>query len=484
MRTSLDSLDGFFRALDLYYGRPVHLNYARFDRYNLSSSIFRRNIPRVALTAILACLAYSVELFLEFSSTAEGNEFSLPGRVELYYPTHRACAPLQLDRNNTMQLLLDMASSCVDVSGTEYKFFNASWQRQNSSVPVPVCVHTRDNVLAKDDTIYENLNYLKGSTEEVSLTKFREKISAHSWESNGDKSREVTIFRQTNSDVTGFSRYESNGRKYVTAVLLTQVENTDIFCVGTVFGREGENLMSSRMYGCIGRIQNGFNYIEIAGTSLIEEDAMHLESKSWSTLIAARRGTDIFNFTSGVTDYRDMESVQAFVMLLSSGYGKDVSSINKYAVVYKHCGEFLVPQSSDTFRTMMFDKASSEHRITAAIYEWGLVILIVWPILLSTVSYGFHRWGRKKNLPTAVQGEGSIGRRWLSRDKNRHITEKDRPLLEQSEFLKKEKNRCRWFVQPKKVFLRVEIGEMNDDIRVASEAVNVTRDTAHSFKEI
>lgn len=485
IRTSLDNVDIFFRALDLYHGRPVSLNRSRIDRYNLSSIIRFGRLPKLLFTLFLACCAYSVELLLEFSSTAEGSEFPISGQLDMYQPTHQACTPLQLDQNNTMDQVIFMASSCVVLTDQKYIFYNVTWQRHDSSPPIPICVHTRDNILHEGKRIYESLTYVNGSREEKSVSSFERTLRAHSWHSYGNSSRFTVLLSLTNADVQATSSYSQENGEYARAVLLSQVGSTSIQCAGTLFGRHGDGFVSARVYGCFGDISNGQNYIEASGTSLVEVDAEFVQSEQWDTQIVVRIWTAIYNFTSGAVDNDNLQGVQALTMLLSAGTGKDSDSVNKYAVVYKHCSDYFVPQVTDISRTQHFDKVTSEQRITVSISEWAIALLIFWPILLSLISLGLRVRGKWMKLPMNVHGEGDIGRRWLSRNGKSFPAENAPSKVEKKSFVNILRTQWfKWFDQQYDVFLNVEVGETNDDIIVGPTALNVERPSSNIFRRI
>lgn len=484
VRASLDNIQNFFGALDLHHGCPVSLHRSRIDRYNMSSIVRVRSLPRHLVTLLLACCAYGIEILLEFSSFAQDGRFAISGRLDLYQPTHRACTPLQLENNNTMHLLFDLARSCVTLTEEEYTFYNVTWQRLEGSAPTPLCIHTRNNILRKGDRIYNSIRYSNGSIEEKSLIGFRISLIANSYRPNYNRTR-YAVLRLTNTDVQYTSSHERDGRKFTRAVLLNHVKNTKVRCVSTVFGRHGDGFMSLRVYGCFQDIPGGKNYFHMAGTSIIEADAEFVSSKPWSTLSNVGYGTAIFNFTKDVVDDDDMESIQAFTMLLSAASAKETSSVNKYAVVYKHCSDYLVPQHKDTWRSLDFDKADSKAKITVYVTTWALIILVVWPILLSSTSIGFYLWGQTKKLPMTTRGEGDIGRRWLSRS-----IEKNCSLSLQSPAKQKQHSSLirgkwfKWFKQPHDVFLNVQVGETEDEIVVGPVALNVDRNVSARFKTV
>lgn len=485
VRTALNNVDVFFRALDLYHGRPVSFHPSRIDRYSLSSISRLRSQRRLFSTFSLALCAYIVEILLEFSSDAKESAYPISRRLELYQPTHGACTTLQLAHNNTIDLITDLAFSCVFLTQQAYTFYNVKWQRLENSPPIPLCVHTRDNILHKGDRIYKSINYRNGSYEESSVLSLKEALIAHSWQSNGNSSKYTVILPVTSADVMSTSLYSVNGRNYTRANLLSQVNSTNIKCVGTVFGRHQDGHMTLRLYGCFGNIPHGRNYIEASGTSLVEADAEFVNSITWSTFVYVDLVEAIHNFTSGVVDAGNMEGVQGFTMLLAAGIGKDADSVNKYAVVYKHCSDYLVPQYKDAFRTTMYDKADSEQAITFYASTWGLVLLIVWPTLLSSLCLGLHFWRKRKRLPTSIRGEEDIGRRWLAR-----CSEKKDPIDAQVT-IRRKRGLCevrgqwlRWLVCSSRVFLNVKVGQTEDDIIVGLEAVNVKRSVSKGFKKL
>lgn len=480
VRTSLDRVNVFFRALDLHHGRAVALNRSRIDRYNLCSIIRFHHLPRLFFTIFLSCCAYSVEILLEFSSTAEENEFPVSGVLEMYEPTHRACTPLQLEKDNTMTLVYDMASSCVTLTEKGYTFYNVSWQRQNKSDPIPVCVHTRNNVLHEGGRIYREITSVNNSRENEVFAYLFQTIRASSWQSNGNSSRYAIILRLTDADVKSTSLYAVDGQPFTRAIVVSQAENETFSCVGTVFGKHGAGIMSSRVYGCFGNFSNGLHYIEMDATSIVEADAEFMDTRPWSTLVATRTTQTKADFTRGVVDSGDLERIHAYTMLLSAGPGKDIDTMNKYAVVYKHCSDFLVPQYTDIARVQNFNKAYSVRKITIIVYGWGLVTLITWPIFLSSISLGFFYWGKRKGLPVKLHGEGDIGRRWLSRCSEKNPATK--PELHQKQGSKNFPWRWfKWDAQSSKVFMNVKEGETEDDIVVGAKALSVNRNTSHAF---
>lgn len=485
VRTSLDNVDVFLRAFDLYHGRPVLLNRTRVDRYSVSSIILLRSLSRQLITIILACCAYSVELLLEFSSTAQENNIPISGRLDLYQPTHHACTAQQLDSDNTMDLVIEMASSCVAISEQRYTIYNVTWQRQESFAPIPLCVHTRNNILHEGDRLYNLSSYVNGSREEESLASSLRSLKKQSWEPSVNRTGYVTLLSFTNHDVKSSSSFVSEGKNYIRVVLLSQILDTDIQCVGTVFGRYGDGIMSTRVYGCFAKTLNGWNYIEAAGTSLVRADAEFVKLKPWNALISVRIGEMIYNFTSSVVDNGNLDGVQALAMLLSAGYGKDEESVNKYAVAFKHCSDYLVPQPTDVFRTQNFDKSNSEKKITVLVSKWALGIAIIWPILLVALCAALHLWGKRRKLPTNVYVEGDIGRRWLSRSNKRSSSTPDHfpDKTKQSSSIDLTE-RYRWFGSSKIVFLNVESGELSDGIVVGSRAVDIERDVFHLFEDV
>lgn len=486
VRTSLNNFEVFFRALVIHRGQAVELRHSRKDRYWLLSTYrSHKNCPTVLVTTILAITAYAVEILLEFSSSAQEVQQALPGRLDLFQVSHPVCSPAQLQHEQTLQLVDDMASSCVYLHDKTYFFYNVSWQREDSSGPMPVCIHTRDNVLQTGNIIYSSLDYLNGSIEEKSLTDFRQTLHAKSWKSQGTGDQEVVMIRLSSRDLRSSTQYTNAGSVFTKAILLTKVSNTDIQCVGTAFGRQWAKIMSLRIYGCIRPIANGYNYIETPGASLIEIDARSIASSDWSTAVVVRtmtRMTDVYNFTKNVTSSKDIDEVIAFAILLSFGTGKSVDNINKYAVVYKHCAQYSVPQSGDVSRVQDFDKADSEKKITAFVYEWGLLLAVLWPLLLSLVSFCFYVWGRRKGLPTTLLGEGEIGQRWLSRsgDKTRRTADQSKPTNKDSTTIAG-KLWAHCFSETNQVFLNVEIGELGDSIVVSSNPVTVERDIRCPF---
>lgn len=485
VRTSLDNVKVFFRAFELYHGRPVSLSRSRIDRYSLSSIVRLRSLRGFILILFLACVAYSVELLLEFSSDASANQYAVSGRLYLFQPTHRACTPMQLDDNNTIDLVMDLASSCVVLTDDKYTFYNVSWQRQESSFPSPLCVHTSNNILHEDSRIYKFTSYANGSLEERSLTSFLNRLQKYSWQPNVTRTGYVTILGFTNADVKSTSSYTLDGRNYTRAVMLSQIANTSIQCSGMIFGRHGDGFMSLRVYGCFEGISGGRNYIEAAGTSLVKADAELLNQQPWNTLLSVRIGNKIYNFTSSTVEDDDLERIQGLTMLLSSGFGKNADLINKYAVVHKHCSDYLVPQRTDDVQAQAFGKVDSEQKITVTVSGWALVILVVWPILLSLVSFVFHMRGKRKKLPMNVYGEGDMGQRWFSRSNYENPPVNDEEAGDRRHNLTRK--RGKWggsLVQQNCVFFNVEKGETEDDIVVGRKALFVERDKSHTFKKV
>lgn len=322
---------------------------------------------------------------------------------------------MQLERNNTMKLVHEMAASCVTLTEEKYRFYDVSWQRQQRSDPVSICIHTRNNVLHEGDRIYKTYFSANNSREKGIWTNLFRALRENSWQSIGNSSRYTIILRLTNADVQSTLSYSADGRNFTRAVVLSHVENNTLRCAGTVFGRHAAGIMSSRLYGCFGNFSSGVHYIETDATSIVEADAESVVSSSWSTWVAIRFTVRLTDITRGVVDNGDLEATHALTMLLSTGTGKDIDMINKYAVVYKHCSDFLVPQHTDISRTQTFGRADSVRKITVIVSTWGLVLLILWPTLLSSVSLALHMWGRREKFPMNIHGEGDIGRRWLSR---------------------------------------------------------------------
>lgn len=486
VRAALDHTETFFRALHLHHGRPVSLNPSRIDRYNLSFILRSRKLPGLLFCVLLAVCAYSIEILLEFSSDAKENQFPISDTLELYQPTHPACTTSQLDFNSTMDLVIDMARTCVVVTDDKYTFYNVSWQRQGSSAPFPVCIHTRNNVLREGPRIYKHTSYANGTREERSMSNFDQTLRAHSWQSNGNRQRYTVTLSVTSADVESVSSYTEDGRNFTRAVLLTQVGTTDIRCVCTAFGRHGDGYMSLVVVGCFRDIPQGRNSYQVLGTALVEVDAKFVDSRPWNTTSNVSLGKGVYNFTSGVVDNRDLEGVKALTMLLSYEFSVEADAINKYAVVYKHCSDYLVPQFGDMHRLQTFENAKSERRVTISVAVWALIILLVWPSLLSFCSLAFHLWGKKKNFPMYLQGEGDIGRRWMSRlNESSHFTSITGPALRNMRFLKLA--RSEWlgqFRRPIDVFLNVEKGETEDDIVVSQSVLHVDRDVSHAFRKI
>lgn len=475
VRFSLDMFESFFRAVALCQGRPVCLSHSRIDRYNLSSRRqFRKNTPAMVTTTALACCAYSVEILLEFSSGAEIAEYSRPGGLNLYAASHQACTVSQLLQGNTMPLIMDLATSCVDIIKSNFVFYNVSWVKQNDTMPAPLCVHAKDNILQEGPVIYKNLDYANDSLEEKSISSFRRSLHANSWESSGDPEREVVVVQQNQDDIHSVSRYSHGGDSFIRAVLLTKVQNTSIQCVGTATGKYGEGVMSSFLFGCFVRIEHGYIYIQTPGTALIEEDAEYLEKKNWSSFVVLSTLThksDIYNFSSEIIDEMDIERLLAYSTLLALASGKDADSLNRYAVVYKYCSEYFVPKDIDSFQEQKFDKATAEPRITAFIYNWGIIVAIVWILFLITADCIIFVLRKRKNLPGALLGENDIGRRWLSRypvDKNGRGTQLDN---DSGNSKQTKRVNCRWCLDfTKEVFLVVEKEDGINTIVVKSTA--------------
>lgn len=483
VRTSLDAVNIFFRALDIHHGRPVALNPSRIDRYNLSSMKHYRYLSRWLFTTFLACCAYSIEILLEFSSTARESDFPVSDVLDLYHPTHRACTPLQLERNNTMNLVHEMASSCVRLTAKKYTFYNVSWRRQQRSGPAPVCIHTSNNVLHEGARIYNTYHSSNTSREDEIWTNVFRALRENSWQSNGNNSRFTTVLPLTSADFVSSLNYTLDGHKFTRAVVLSQVENKSLQCAGTLFGRHGAGIMSLRVYGCFANISNGVHYIETDATSIVEADAEFVDVAPWTTWAAVRLTLRLTDFTRGVVHNGDLESIHAFAMLLSSGTGKDIDMINKYAVVYKHCSDYRVPVYPDVSQARRFDKANSVRKITVIVSDWGLVLLVLWPVLLSLASLALYSWGKRKKLPTNVYGEGAIGRRWLS-----GISEKSLATVTQAATRKRRTSSSilhGWlFARSREVFMNVEEGDTKDDIVVGSKAVSIDRSALRPFKKI
>lgn len=242
-----------------------------------------------------------------------------------------------------------------------------SWKRQQGFDPVPVCVHTRNNVLREGDRIYKTYFSSNNSREEEIWTNLFRAFRENTWQSNGNSSRYTVILRLTNDDVQSTLSYTADGRQFTRAVVRSHVDNNTLQCVGTVFGRHGAGVMSSRLYGCFGNISSGVHYIETDASSIVDADAESLDSSPWSTWVAIRFTVILTDFTLGVIDNGDVEGTQALTMLLATGTGKDIDMINKYAVLYKHCSDFLVPQHTDISRTQIFDRADSVWKITVIV---------------------------------------------------------------------------------------------------------------------
>lgn len=116
---------------------------------------------------------------------------------------------------------------------------------------------------------------------------------------------------------------------------------------------------------------------------------------------------------------------------------------------------------------------------------WALVILLVWPILLSMASVGSYFWGRQKQFPLNVHGESDMAKRWLSRSSEITVSANKQSVAQEKNFSRVKRSQWfKWFIQPAEAFLNVKVGETCDDIVVGPIALHVDRNTSHPFRKI
>lgn len=480
VRQTLSSAQEFFRAKELRQGLPVSLSGPRIDRYNLQGNVYK-----LSFTTILTLIAYTFELSLEFSSSARTVLSPVSATLPVVHSTHGICNLLQLSQEDSIQRISQIASSCITKSGNKYSMFRLTWQKKPS--PSTICIHTSCNVLQTGELPYESFVYPSGSAAWVSVRNFQHSLAAHSWGSNGDIYKAVIIIHVFHSDVKSIERYNRDNSTFVSASLITQVNNSDIKCVGSISGTHGEGSMFVQYFACFRPIRFGQNFIELGGTATVRIDASDLGFTRWNVLIASEPGMVVFNFTKDVFNHDEMEKVGAYAFLLGGAPEKTLDSFNRYAAIYKHCDDFLVPKSEDKIQVETVEKAMTQEKINAFIPIWIVPLVVLWPLTLFGLSTVFRVHGRRMKIANKLQGEGSVGQRWIRRNHRVAMESFDQNFGmddDKTTNISKLNIFFNYFFPPPIVFLNVVDGEEEDDISVGLEPLDTERNTTHPFKRL
>lgn len=491
-RGALNNIYIFFRKLDLYKGRSSPLSRSTIDRYNLLQVSKNRSYSRIGFWAILIICFYVVEIMFEFSSDAERQMTVRADRKLVYNATYSSCEPFDVLRSFVAVRIIEMASSCVDVTENKYTLYKPLWIRDEYSgltnaPETALCVKVPENKLQSGKRIYEDRRFREGTRSWEAVADLVSAIRASSRRTYDDRDREMVVISVSSSDMAfkTVQQLPANQAQQVVSMLVVKIPSRpDALCGGFIVGGVGDEMMKIALSGCIDNSTTGLHYLQTEGTATLLLDPDRAHAEPWTVEVATYFGIAIRNFTQGVFDSSGdggFPRVISYAGLLSIAPEKDSDSLNKYAAVYKHCDLYKVAQPYDEFQRQEVDFAVVEQRTTVSLSEWGLTIVLCWSLTLWMTATCLLKIADRKGMPKNVAGEKDIGRRWAAWE----YVEKSDNYTSQSDTVSSNGWFHRLFhFNSRHLYLNVVHDEECDDIVACRVPVQMPRDSSKPFKDV
>lgn len=413
-RRGIENIRVFIRRLDLHSGLSVPLYTHQLDRYSISNARYYRHFSRVLLWFFLVFGSYAVEILSEFSVETRTDFISHSETMEVLNATTGVCSIQDITQGLVPKFLTSMALKCVRLENDSFYSYNPVWIHNGQSREAK-CTQTPKNILRQGPLIYDNLTYTEGSSAWNAVQSLISDILQTPTKININSMTLTGTLSVSNTDIF-FDRNISEGeRQYRTALWMTMIPGSSVVCAGNIHGRYGEGVMKIRLYACVQIGDSVYTYLKVSGTAPIFYDVEDMVRKPWDKKVAMKMEFSIYDFTNGVFEGNRMDSILAYSTVLSLGANTDINSLNKYAIVYKFCELYRVPQTDDAMvQTVKHSKA--EERITIVLSEWGILMLLSWSIGLYSVSVCLLIYGHQMKLVEHVVGERDIALRWATRE--------------------------------------------------------------------
>lgn len=483
-RSALKNVHLFVRKFDLYKGKGSPLFVSRIDRYNLLHFKGKRSCVRAAFWALLVFCFYVVEIMFEFSSDAVRQENVVPRQRLVYNASYSACEPVDVMEGFVSTSMADMARSCVHLTENGYTLYRPVWVKEESrATQTALCAKTPQNVLQKGQRIYKDRRFTEGTPAWEAVADLIAALRADAWLSNRNSDKALVVISISSSDILVAKSLNPVQQSHRVGHLLVRITSRPAFCIGYISGVVGDGVMKVRMHACIENSTTGFHYLQVYGTAAVFMDAEVMQSESWRIEVVTYFGVAIRNFTSGVftfDDYYSFKKLFAYVGMLGAASGKDSDSLNKYAVVFKHCNLIKVAQAWDNVRWQEVKFADVREKITVSISVWALSIVVCWSCTFWVVARLLLSIAARRGMPGIVDDETDIARRWGAMERT------NQGLAEANQAQKALPTK--WFHKLQcslaGVYLNVEPGTDCDDIVASLNHVMIKRDVSKPFKNI
>lgn len=487
-RGALQNIWVFFRRRDLHFGQPSPLQKSIIDRYNLANVTRNQYYLRAALFLLLIVCFYGVEISFESSTDAVNKVVTFSEKLVVYNATYGACHPPD---DNAMggiiySRLEDVASNCVQLTSDEYVLYKPVWIKgQHRTAEFPLCVKLPTNVLARGKRIYGDRSYSRGSPSWSAVANFVKTLQANSRVVGDQKGQSYMILNATSTSLVRTFNTVVNGTTFLSGYLYTDYQPNPIICSAEVRGKYGEGVTGLTFTACAEFLPSGNNFLRVYGTARIPRDASDFGKYRWSMSVSVQYVFAVPNFTTGVflnSSGADDKRVTAYGGLLSRGWGQDAESLNRYAVVYKHCADFRIAHSSDKSQLQELEIAGVEEKVVGSISLWGFLVVVFWSMSLWTISVCLHSCANHQKYPNNIHGECSIAQLWADYEWTAYEqhTERRQGSLHsvpvQTDNVKRRRALCR--------FLTVKLGKEADDIAASKVAFRVQRDPTKPFKSL
>lgn len=485
-RGALNNIHVFLRRFDLYKGRGTALSRSRIDRYNLLQVRAKQSFLRIIFWMLLVTCFYAVEIMFEFSSTAVPQVTGRPARKLVYNASYSACVPADVMEGFVASTMAEMAMSCVDLTDTEYTLYRPLWIKDESQAgETALCVKVPQNVLRKGNRIYKDRRFTKGSPSWDAVADLIASVKASAWITNFNNDKALVVITVSSADILFLNTLSPLKHTYRIGHMAVSVPSRpNAFCGGYVAGAVGEGVMKVRMYACVENSTSGFHYLQVHGTAAIFLDADLIQKEYWTVDVVTYFGVAIRNFAEGVIDPNDEQRPQkllAFSGMLGAAIGKDSDSLNRYAVIIKHCNLFNIAQEWDKSEWREVQQAIVRETITVSLSEWGLIMVIGWSFTLYIAAKCLQYVADRRGMPRAVEGEMDIARRWA----NQEDVKVNQVITKPQQGVSFRTGLCRFLhLRRKQIHLIVEAGQEYDDVVANHISVEIQRDTSKPFKAI
>lgn len=485
-RGALKTFHVFLRRFDLYKGRGTPLSRSRIDRYNLFQVRGKRSFVRILFWTLLVTCLYAVEILFEFSSGAVEQVTVRPERRYVYNATYGACGSMDVLRSFVARRMAEMASSCVDLTETNYTLYKPLWVRgQSRATQAALCVKVPQNVLQRGERLYKDRRFTEGTPAWDAVSGLIAAVKSNAWNTGDTKNRTLAVISVSSSNILYTESVTPGNPSYQVALLVVHIPSRPgarSACGGIIIGAVGEGVMRVRLTACVESSASGLHFLQIYGTAPVFLDAALIQEGQWNASVVVYFGIAIRNFTKGIfepSENINISRVLAYAGLLSAANAKDPSSLNKYAALYKHCNLFSVAQEWDRAQWLDVEYGNLDVNITGTLSEWALILVISWSIALWVTAFCLLKFADHKGMPTNVTGEIDIARRWAA-----HEGIMVSPVDTEHRSPSTKKPRTCLCSNASQIYLNVEIEQECDDVVAGRTPLQIARDTSKSFKEV